>query len=845
MELPNPRRDAAKSSLFTSYVAEHASCTGGFRMNDQSRLGIGARLSAVRLAAALLAIAGFGAASGCLTRPIQPIDVRTTSVVVKRLTQGGVDKIDLVLAVDNSASMADKQQILALAVPDLITGLVNPKCLDNATGQPTATQPAGPTDQSCGSQGCSACPPNSTREFPPVLDIHVGLISSSLGTFGANGCEAMQGAPCVAPLNDQGHLVTRADACNSTGPIPTYQSQGFLAWDPAQKLNPPGLKAVGSPGTVMNGMVTVQGTGIVGTLQDLVVGNGQSGCGWESQNEAWYRFLIDPTPYESIQFVNNIVQVSGIDQALLKQRQEFLRPDSLLAIVLLSDETDDSIKQSSFYPLFGTNGTLPRARQECATKGPTDPCCSSCGLPTPKGCPVDPVCASNPNYTSAEDSYQLRAFGLISHKQRYGIEFMYQPSRYVNALTSQTIKDINGQDVANPIYTNLDPTHYTGAVRNSGLVFYAAIVGVPWQLIARKNAMGQPNLINGVSDVDPTQVGGFKTAKELSESDGHGSTYWDDIAGDPERYVPARSPFMVESTTPRKGTDPITGVAISPETTPNGSGNPLNDHEWTISTPVTDIEYACIFPLMQPRDESGGANASGDCANNPKDNPLCSPNPNDPMGATRNTLQTKFKAYPGIKHLAIARGMGSQGIVGSICPAQLSDASKPDYGYRPAVKAIIDRLKQALHGECLPRTLNENAEGQVQCLILEGTKTDTCQCNPSLARSVVSPEHLPAVQTAQADAVGKDLNCFCEINQLCNAGTPGCTAPAGADLHDCQTATQSQASGWCYVDAAYGADQANLVKPPKCPATEEHEIRFVGKGQPRSGSTLFITCAGE
>jgi hypothetical protein len=30
--------------------------------------------------------------------------------------------VDLLLAIDNSRSMADKQQILALAVPDLVTG---------------------------------------------------------------------------------------------------------------------------------------------------------------------------------------------------------------------------------------------------------------------------------------------------------------------------------------------------------------------------------------------------------------------------------------------------------------------------------------------------------------------------------------------------------------------------------------------------------------------------------------------------------------------------------------------------------------------------------------------------
>jgi len=59
---------------------------------------------------------------GCLSRPVEPVEPRRTSTIVERLTQSSVDKIDLVLAIDNSRSMADKQQILAKAVPDLVAG---------------------------------------------------------------------------------------------------------------------------------------------------------------------------------------------------------------------------------------------------------------------------------------------------------------------------------------------------------------------------------------------------------------------------------------------------------------------------------------------------------------------------------------------------------------------------------------------------------------------------------------------------------------------------------------------------------------------------------------------------
>ncbi len=61
-------------------------------------------------------------AVGCLDRPIEPVEPRTTSTIVERLTQSAVDKIDLLLVIDNSRSMADKQEILKLAVPCEVAG---------------------------------------------------------------------------------------------------------------------------------------------------------------------------------------------------------------------------------------------------------------------------------------------------------------------------------------------------------------------------------------------------------------------------------------------------------------------------------------------------------------------------------------------------------------------------------------------------------------------------------------------------------------------------------------------------------------------------------------------------
>ncbi len=41
-----------------------------------------------------------------------------------------VEKVDLLFAIDNSASMGDKQGLLATAVPVLVSRLLNPNCVD-------------------------------------------------------------------------------------------------------------------------------------------------------------------------------------------------------------------------------------------------------------------------------------------------------------------------------------------------------------------------------------------------------------------------------------------------------------------------------------------------------------------------------------------------------------------------------------------------------------------------------------------------------------------------------------------------------------------------------------------
>ena len=738
--------------------------------------------------AALAAITGtiiLTGAPGCLNRPINPDDPRTTSTITERLTQSRVDKIDLLLAVDNSLSMADKQQILAEAVPDLVESLVNPRCLD-ASGSPAPTQPKSPVE---------VCPKGSRREFAPVLDIHIGIISSSLGDYGGQACSFDK--PDFDG-NDKAHLIHRS-AAHGAGDVPTYNNSGFLAWDPLQKLDPKGEMVLG----------TNDGTsGLIPTLKEMVQGVGQVGCGFEAQLESWYRFLVDPKPYLEVVKDGNLSKPTGLDEVLLAQRAEFLRPDSLVAILMLSDENDCSINEQGLAHLATRFNDLPRLRSECA-QNPEDACCAPCGE-EPASCPADPTCAA----PVANEGLGLRCF---DQKNRYGYDFLHPTDRYVKALTSDLVADREGNLVPNPLFSDLNPNDKNASVRDKSLVFFAGIVGVPWQDIARDPA-------------DLTK--GFKSGDELAAKDAEGRTAWDIVLGDPKNGVKPIDPFMIESVGPRpSGENPVTGEPVLPA---DGTGtNAINGHER--ATGGADLQYACILPLIEKKDCAGDVSCDCGAVKPGAPNPLCE---KDASG-NQTTTQTHAKAYPGLRQLEVLKELGPQGIVASVCAAQVNDKARADYGYRPAVGALIDQLRTALRGQCLAREL-EPVDDQVSCLILEARRTNgACSCDAADARLPVSSVHMPAVDAALADenAETAGWDCFCEIPQLTGDALDACrNEPDGSPV-----LASMEEGGWCYVDAQTG--NADLFS--SCPATEQRMIRFLGTGEVQQSATAFITCSVE
>jgi hypothetical protein len=145
----------------------------------------------------------------------------------------------------------------------------------------------------------------------------------------------------------------------------------------------------------------------------------------------------------------------------------------------------------------------------------------------------------------------------------------------------------------------------------------------------------------------------------------------------------------VPSLAPRTGTDSTTGISTSAPG--SGEWNAINGRE-RIITEGNDLQYACVFELPAPKDCSVTTTAC-DCVDQSggQDNPLCRA-PDGTFGST----QYRAKAYPTPRVLSVLQGLGARAVVGSICAPELTDPTSAAYGYRPAVRALLEAMRPSL-----------------------------------------------------------------------------------------------------------------------------------------------------
>ncbi|MBI4705511.1 MAG: hypothetical protein HY744_30830 [Deltaproteobacteria bacterium] len=220
--------------------------------------------------------------------------------------------------------------------------------------------------------------------------------------------------------------------------------------------------------------------------------------------------------------------------------------------------------------------------------------------------------------------------------------------------------------------------------------------------------------------------------------------------------------------------------------------------------------------------------------------PALSQNDEDQFGQIRY----RAKAYPGLRELQVIRALGPQGIVGSVCPAQLGNWAASDWGYRPILAAVSHRLAPALRNHfCLAQRRTPDQTGRIGCIVIEASPSEepgVCPC-AGKARRELGLADRPLVELAKRDPIVADehLSCFCEILQ---AGE--------IDLAPCQQQVSEPvineygylAYGWCYLDAAAEPPVGNPDLVVGCPLGEERLIRMLGDAQPVPGARLFLAC---
>ena len=217
------------------------------------------------------------ASAGCLDRELAPLNPCTISGVAENVSVENVDEVDLLFMVDNSGSMSQEQASLAMQLPRLVRIL--------ATGD---------LDQ------------DGTMDFPPVRSLHVGVVSSDMGT-GGHVLDT-----CADPIDgDDGILLTRGRT-DLSGCTMNYPR--FLEFDSTAGTDPDQLARDFA-------CVAQLGTG---------------GCGFEQQLEAVLKAVT--------------VHADGANAG-------FLREGSLLGIIVLTDEEDCSLadaelanRDSAIYP---------------------------------------------------------------------------------------------------------------------------------------------------------------------------------------------------------------------------------------------------------------------------------------------------------------------------------------------------------------------------------------------------------------------------------------------------------------------------------------------------------------
>ena len=221
----------------------------------------------MRNAVILTSLLGVAVLTGCPDRTISEVSPEQGRVEYKDIPVNVNRKVDILFVIDDSPSMLDKQTNLKANFPNFINVL------------------------------------NTIQGGLP--DVHIGVVTSDLGTSGADGMNA----PSIGGSAQGG--------CSGTGKAGALQTYGTTLVT--------GKYISDAPPTVMGGMRMTNYTGTLAAAFSAIASAGANGCGFEQHIEAAKRAL----------------QPSNTANA------GFLRSDAFLAVIIIADEDDCSMEHST------------------------------------------------------------------------------------------------------------------------------------------------------------------------------------------------------------------------------------------------------------------------------------------------------------------------------------------------------------------------------------------------------------------------------------------------------------------------------------------------------------------
>ncbi|MDP3278042.1 MAG: hypothetical protein Q8Q09_22845, partial [Deltaproteobacteria bacterium] len=278
----------------------------------------------------------------CLDRPVAAATPALESALSEVISIDPGIKVDLLVMVDNSSSMRERQRNILRQLGPMIEQLTNPPCISRST-------PGGGTPRPCDLHN-----PDETRQYPPIDDLHLAVVSSDLGTPGStvpscdrgdtgddglfnpirNGAALREHLPWAprSPGAERAPADLRPTTCDNN----PFQFPSFIAFcsdDAHRSCDRSGAFAsTRDPNAFTDWFRCNAGLFV-------------NGCELESQLESVWRALVH---HDARETSGNASPNAG-----------FLRDDALLAIVMLSDEEDGSVRNCDNDQGFSSQNGAP------------------------------------------------------------------------------------------------------------------------------------------------------------------------------------------------------------------------------------------------------------------------------------------------------------------------------------------------------------------------------------------------------------------------------------------------------------------------------------------------------